>query len=72
MIRENQILHEREGFYAWSDRRVVYVMKPFGTAALTDSAFSDTEDGRSLAIARVNYLARRAKEGAPGNATANH
>jgi hypothetical protein len=65
MTREGDILHQNGGHYVHRDRlsRCITVYRPSasGTHALSDCSFTDDADGLSLAKARCDYLAKRAK-----------
>jgi hypothetical protein len=61
MSREQSIMHDApSGHYVYAERHSYTVYKPHGCAAITDSAYAKTPDGLSIAIARCNYLARKA------------
>lgn len=68
-MREEDIIHERDGGF-WVGRekaRTLYgntirsarytVFRPYGTASISDSSYEATADGKSLAVARCDYLA---------------
>ena len=62
MSREANIMHEINGFYVYRERAQYTVWRPSksGTHCTADSAYTKTEDGLSIAVARCDYLARRA------------
>ena len=66
MTRESDMIYENAGHYVMRQNRALIVFRPAfsGTHAYSDCAFADTADGMSCAVARVNYLAKRAKAGA--------
>lgn len=65
MQAARDILHENAGFYVALNRRcnglVVFRPSASGTHATSDSAYCNNPNGLSIAIARCDYLAKRAK-----------
>ena len=59
-MREANIMHENGLYWVYRDRDRYTVMRPHTPCSITDSAYAKTADGLSLAIARCDYLARRA------------
>lgn len=59
MIAEERIVYERGDFWVRSDKDRYTVFASGITHATSDSAYAKTEDGLSLARARVDYLAKR-------------
>lgn len=53
------IIHENDDYWVKRERKAYTVYKNGLTHATSDSAYAKTDDGRSLAIARCNYLANR-------------
>jgi hypothetical protein len=62
MVRESDIVHESGDYWVCRGRDCYTVFKAGTTHSTSDSAYSRTADGLSVAIARCDYLARRAKE----------
>lgn len=62
MTRESDIMHENGDFWVCRDRNSYTVYKCGVTHSTSDSAYEKTPDGLSIAVARCDYLARRAKE----------
>lgn len=64
MTHARDVLHETGGFFVARNRRgnalVVFRPSRSGTHAESDSAYCNTPNGLSIAIARCDYLARRA------------
>lgn len=60
-VREEDIEYERGDFWVHRDRaRALYTVYRAGaTHSTSDSSYKLTPDGRTLAVARANYLARR-------------
>lgn len=56
MTTEADILHENGDYWVLRERKTFLVMKNVGTHSVSDSEY----DYLSLAIARCNYLAKRA------------
>lgn len=59
MTRESDIMHEAGAYWVLRERRAYTVYRNRDTHAESDSSYERTPDGLSLAIARVDYLARR-------------
>ena len=68
MFRERDIVHENGEFWVLKStkEKCYYVMVPdkknYGVTCISDSAYSLDSDGLSIAIARCDYMAKRAKE----------
>ena len=62
MTRESDILHEAGAYWVCRDRDAYTVYKNGVTHSTADSAYAKTADGLSIAIARANYLAKRANQ----------
>lgn len=58
MTKESQIVHENGPYWVLRKGNTFIVMKTGATHSVSDSGYSD----RSLAIARADYLAKRARE----------
>lgn len=65
MLREKDIVHENGNYWVLDDQRArpkAYVVFKVGvTHSVSDSAYQHDADGRSIAIARCDYLAGRSK-----------
>ena len=67
MTRERDIIYENGAYWVLNTnhratlQRTYMVMKDETTFSISDSAYAHTPDGLSLAIARCDYLAGRAK-----------
>lgn len=61
MTRERDIKHEAGRFWVCDTGRAYAVMIAGATHSASESAYERTPDGLSLAIARCDYLARRAE-----------
>ena len=59
MLKESNIIHENGQYWVLRERNAYYVMKAGITHSTSESAYSPDNDGKSIAIARCNYLARR-------------
>lgn len=59
-MREEDIMHEAGDYWVGRERNAYTVFKNVGTHSVSDSAYHKTEDGLSIAIARCDYLAKRA------------
>ena len=60
-MRESDIMHEAGAYWVLRERASYVVCRNVGTHSTSDSAYAKTPDGLSIAIARCNYLAGRAK-----------
>lgn len=58
-MREEDIIHEAGDYWVGRERNSYTVFKNVGTYSVSDSAYAKTEDGKSIAIARCEYLAKR-------------
>ena len=58
-MKEKDIIHENGDYWVLRERDAYYVMQTGVTHSTSDSAYSPDDDGKSIAIARCNYLARR-------------
>lgn len=61
MDAERNIVHERGDYWVWRGvpERQYTVYRHDGTHAVADSSYPLDDDGKSLAIARCNYLGQR-------------
>jgi len=59
-MRESDIMHESGGFWVSRERSAFTVYRIGLTHSTSDSSYARTDDGLSLAIARCDYLAKRA------------
>jgi hypothetical protein len=62
-MRESDIMHETpQGYWVAREPRAytVYRPSPSGTHSVSDSSYPRDADSLSIAIARCDYLARRA------------
>jgi hypothetical protein len=59
-IKEKDIKHEQGDFWVLDTGKGYAVMKTGTTHSTSDSEYAHSADGLSIAIARCNYLARRA------------
>lgn len=60
-MRESDIIHENGEFWVYRTRGAYEVMRPHQAGcSITDSAYEKNPDGLSIAIARCDYLAKRA------------
>lgn len=59
--KEKDIIHENGAFWVLRGRDAYYVMKTGATCSTSESAYRLNEDGKSIAVARCDYLAGRAK-----------
>ena len=57
-MRERDIVHESGNYWVASERGSFTVYQTKLTHSVSDSSYAKTEDGKSLAIARCNYLAK--------------
>lgn len=58
--RESDIVYENSACWVRRDRKSYTVFRTGVTHSVSDSAYKKTADGLSIAIARCNYLAKRA------------
>lgn len=58
--KETDIMHENGAYWVLRDADAYVVFKAGITHSVSDSAYAKTADGLSIAIARCNYLAKRA------------
>lgn len=58
--KETDIMHENGNYWVLRERTCYTVFKAGITHSVSDSAYAKTADGLSIAIARCNYLAKRA------------
>ena len=61
MIKESQIKHENGAYWVLDTKRAYEVLRAGSTHSVVDSAYARDADGLSIAIARCNYLAQKAK-----------
>lgn len=61
MTREKDIKHENKHCFVLDEKDSYGVYVSGITHATSDSHYAHTSDGLSIAIARCNYLARKAK-----------
>ncbi len=59
MTRESDIVHEAGSFWVCRADGQFTVYKSGLTHSKADSSYPGTDDGKSIAIARCNYLAKR-------------
>jgi hypothetical protein len=59
-MRESDIMHENGNYWVARGAKCYTVFKVGATHSTSDSAYEKTADGLSIAIARCDYLARRA------------
>lgn len=59
-VTEADIMHENGDFWVAREHRCYVVYAAGITHSISDSAYAKTPDGLSIAIARCNYLAKRA------------
>ena len=64
MIFESSIVHQNGEFWVLQNRTQYTVYRDGLTHGTADSSYTKNDDGRSIAIARCNYLAKRAKDSA--------
>lgn len=62
MRREDCIAYQNGEYWVERCRRHYQVWRPMVTVCEPDSAYPPTADGLTLAIARVDYLARREQQ----------
>lgn len=60
-MRESDIMHENGRFWVGRQRDAYVVYETGITHSTPDSAYERNEDGLSIAIARADYLAKRAE-----------
>lgn len=60
-MRESKIVYENGAFWILHDKGRYIVMRAGITHSESDSAYTGDADGLSIAKARCNYLAKRAK-----------
>lgn len=58
--KETDIVHERGDYWVLRERAAYTVFKNGITHSVSDSSYERTEAGLSIAIARCEYLAKRA------------
>ena len=61
-MRERDIMHETGPFWVGREPKAYTVFRNGATHATPDSSYARTADGLSIAIARCDYLARRAAQ----------
>lgn len=63
-MKEKDIIHENGSYWVGADHRhsAYVVFKNGVTHSTSDSAYSMDEDGKSCAICRCDYLAKRERE----------
>lgn len=61
MLKEKDIAHENGDFWVWRNVKssCYAVMVTGATCSQSESAYPLDDDGKSLAIARCDYLAKR-------------
>ncbi len=60
-MKEHDIMHESGDYWVYRDKGVAYAVMKAGIAhSVCDSTYAPTPDGLSIAVARCNYLAKRA------------
>ncbi len=59
-MTEKDIMHEAGSYWVGRERDSYTVYKIGATHSISDSAYAKTPDGLSIAVARCNYLAKRA------------
>ena len=59
MIKEKQIVHENGIFWVFEDAVQYTVYKNGITHSISDGSYEKNEDGKTIAIARCNYLSKR-------------
>jgi hypothetical protein len=59
-MREADIMHENGAYWVGRERNAYVVYRAGITHSVSDSAYERSPDGLSIAIARADYLARRA------------
>lgn len=64
MLKEKDIAHENGAFWVWHNKQAscYAVMVTGATCSQSESSYPLNDDGKSLAVARCDYLARRAAE----------
>jgi hypothetical protein len=62
-VRESDIVYETGDFWVGRVKRSYTVYRNVGMVAVSDSAYSLSADGLSIAKARADYLARRVSNG---------
>lgn len=58
-MRESDIIHENGNYWVGRTLGAYTVFKIDGYVSYPDSSYENSEDGKSIAIARCNYLAER-------------
>lgn len=59
-MKESDIVAEAGNYWVYKDKRGYHVMRPYhAVASITDSSYPLTNDGKSIALARMNYLYNR-------------
>lgn len=58
--RESDIVYENKTCWVRRDRNAYTVLRTGFTHSTSDSAYKKNADGLSIAVARCNYLAKRA------------
>lgn len=66
MGMEENIILENGDYWVYRENKAYVVYKTGLTHSTSDSAFALTENGKSIAIARCNYLAKRDAEKTAG------
>ena len=61
-MTENDIMHESGPYWVGRERKAYVVYCAGITHSVSDSAYPKDPDGLGIAIARCDYLARRAAE----------
>ncbi len=59
MIRESQIIHEKGDYWVLDADGQYTVYRNGATHSTADSSYRRDNDGRSIAIARCDYLGRK-------------
>ena len=59
MIKEKDIIHENGKYWVLRKKDAYYVMKIGITHSTSDSSYTPDDDGKSIAIARCDYLAKQ-------------
>lgn len=61
-MRESDIMHEADKYWVGRTRQAYIVFRKGFTHSTSDSAYPKTPDGLSIAVARCNYLDKRAND----------
>lgn len=64
-MRESDIIHESGGYWVGRENNGYVVYKTGLTHSTADSTYPLTDDGKSIAIARCDYLAKRESKMTP-------